>query len=143
MLKILKLKAKLIELSNERKEIEKYSLELYSILIGYFLNKKDSSFSFFNDDDVLKELEKRILDLAGIKYFKILGIKNNSKYSFNIFIENISKDDNKEICEILKKYFTLGYDYYDYYHNKYNSIFDYILTHKHERLEYKLKNFIK
>ena len=143
MIKSLKYKTKLIELSKDKEEIKKYSLEIYSILLGYFSRKKDRTFSFFDENDTLKELEKRILEIANIKYFKILGIKDNSKDSFNIFIKNITKEDNKELCELLKEYFNIGYNYYDYYRTKYSSIFDYTILHKHERLEYKLKNFIK
>ena len=140
MLKILKLKTKLIELSNNKEEINKYTLEIYSMLLGYFSNKKDRTLSFFNEYNTIKELEKRILELTNIK---IIGIKNNNKDSFNIFISNISNENNKELIELLKSNFNYGYSYYDYYHNKYNSIFDYILLHKHQKLEYKLKNFIK
>lgn len=143
MLKTLKLKTKLLELTNDKEEIKKYSLEIYSILLGYFSNKKDSSFLFFNENETLKELENRILKLSNIEHYKILGIKNNNEDSFDIFIENIYSEENNELCTLLKNNFNYGYDYYDYYHNKYNSIFDYILLHKHENLEYKLKNFIK
>ena len=143
MLKLIKLKTKIIEQSNNKEEINKNSLEIYTMLLGYFSNKKDSSFSNINEDDTLKELEKRILKLTNITYYKIIGIKNNNEDSFNIFISNISNENNKELIELLKSNFNYGYSYYDYYHNKYNSIFDYILLHKHQRLEYKLKNIIK
>ena len=143
MLNFLKLKTKLIELSKDKYEIIKFSLEIYTIILGYFSNKKDSSFSFFNEFDTLKELENRILELINIKNYKILGISDNSSDSFNIFIKNFSNENNKEISDLLKRSFTYGYKYYDFYHNKYNSFLDYVLLHKHSRLEYKLKNFIK
>ena len=35
-------------------------------------------------------------------------------------IKNISNDNNKDLCEILKKNFNYGYNFYEYYHSKYN-----------------------
>lgn len=142
MLKTIKYITKLIELSNNKEEINKYSLEIYSILLGYFSKKKDNSVFVFNENETLKELEKRILELTNIKYYKILGASDNYLDSFNIFIKNINNDKNNNISELLKKNFYNGYNYCDYFYNKYNSLFDYIILHKHERLEYKLKKYI-
>ena len=120
MLKTLKYLNKMLELSKNKEEINKYSLKIYSILLGYFSNKKDRSFSFFDaeEDDLLKELENRILELTNIKYKKILRIRDNNKDSFNIFINNINNQENNELCELLNKDFNYGYDSYDYYNRK-------------------------
>ena len=142
MLKTLKLKKKLLEYSTDKNEIIKYSLEIYSIILGYFARKKDRTLPSLNDsDETLNHIQTKIKELLNTNY-KILGLTNNSLDSFWIFIRNLNNKDNKEICDILNKNFINGYNYYDYYHNNYNSIFDYILLHRHQKLEYKLKNFI-
>lgn len=145
MIKTLKYKNKLLELSKDKDETIKYSLEIYTIILGYFARQKDFYSpipSLFNNDEILNKLHNKIRKLLNTNY-KILGIKDNSLDSFKIFIKNFSNENNKEICNLLYKNFTYAYNYYDYYHNKYNSFFDYVLLHKHERLEYKLKKFIK
>lgn len=144
MIKTLKLKTQLLEFSNDKEEIKKYSLEIYTIILGYFARQKDFYSpipSLFKNEETIDYVHKKIRELLNTNY-RILGVKDNSIDSFRIFIKNFRNDNNKELCDLLYKNFRYAYQYYDYYHNKYNSIFDYILS-KHERLECKLKKFIK
>lgn len=145
MIKTLKYKNKLLELSKDKEEIIKYSLEIYTIILGYFARQKDFYApipSLFKNEETIDYAHKKIKELLKTNY-NIIGINDNSFDSFKIFIKNFRNENNKEICDLLYKNFRDAYQYYDYYHNKYNSFFDYVLLHKHERLEYKLKKFVK
>ena len=141
MLKTIKLKRKLLNLLDNENEKTLINLELYTILLGYFSRKKDRTLIFFSEDELLFNLENRIKTILKTNY-KILDIKDNSLDSFNIFIKNYSNDFNINTCNLLSEKFEFGYKYYDFYHNKYNSLFDYLIINKHKKLEYKLKNYI-
>lgn len=137
MLKQIKLKRKLIELSKDKNEIKNLELEIYSLILGYFSCKKDRTLpNFFSDNDTLIELEDRIKNILNTNY-KILGIKDNTLDSFYIFIKNIKNDSNEILCDNIIINFINGYNYYNYIREN-NSIFDYILLHKYDRLENKL-----
>ena len=139
MLKIIKLKEKRLELTKDKDEIKTISIEIYGLLLGYFSRKKDKSF-IHNNNEILDILEERIKYILNTNY-RILNVKDNSKDSFTIFINNVNNKENNKLCIKLSENFTLGYDYYDYYNN--NSLFDYIILHKQERLENKLIKHIK
>ena len=52
MIKTIKLKNRLLELSKDKDEITKYSLEIYTLILGYFARQKDMSFPSLFDNEV-------------------------------------------------------------------------------------------
>ena len=71
MLKKIKYCNQLIELSNDKSEIDFLQLKIYIMILGYFACKKDNTFpSFFIHDDIIFKLEERIKTIL-----KFLNIK--------------------------------------------------------------------
>ena len=69
MIKTLKYKNKLLELSKDKDEIIKYSLEIYTIILGYFARQKDNYLnSFFSNDEIINYLQEKIKTLLLFKY---------------------------------------------------------------------------
>ena len=142
MLKKIKYCNQLIELSNNKSEINFLQLKIYIMILGYFACKKDNTFpSFFIHDDIIFKLEERIKNIFNTNY-KILGIKNNSLDSFYVFINNVKNDINKTLCDEAIINFIDEYNYYSDIREN-SSIFDYLISHKYERLENKLIKKIK
>lgn len=140
MIRTIKLKKKLLSKLSNEEEKKIVLLELYTLILGYFSRKKDRNM-YFDDYELLEDIEFIIRKLLNTNY-KILGVKNNCLDSFNLFINNYSNESNKKLSALLSDRFDFAYSYYDYYMNKYNSLFDYLIVHKHQNLENKLKKLV-
>lgn len=136
MLRILKLKCKLINLTKNDDEKNKIKLEIYSNIMGYFACKKDRSFGTFNDTSILEDLENKIKNIFKTNY-RIIGVKNNSYESFNVFLDNVQNENNIIMCELAQENFNEGYNYFINLHNNI-SIMDILILNKPARIEYKL-----
>lgn len=142
MLKILKLKYKLLTLTNDEVEKEKIKLEIYSTILGYYACKKDRAFTnLFNDNDILNELENNIKNIFKTNY-RITGVRDNSYDSFKIFLNNIQNENNIDLCELVTENFNKGYHYYIELYNNI-SIMDILITNKPARIENKFIKILK
>ncbi|MBQ7140056.1 MAG: hypothetical protein IJO32_00975 [Bacilli bacterium] len=147
MLKILKLKLEQIKLLKKNlendSEINNIKLEIYSILLGYYARRKDRDIFKIYDNSNIEEIVNKINNILNTNILA-LKIKDNTHDSMKICIKRLISKSPENIDKYNKilKNFEFGYDYYDAYFEKNNSIFDYLLLHKPERLEnkvYKIK----
>lgn len=143
MFKILKLKLEQIKLLKNNPEndleISNIKLEIYSIILGYYARRKNRDIIKIYDNSNIEEIVNKINNILETKIIT-LKIKDNTRDSINICIKRlITKNlENTDKYNNILKNFEFGYDYYDAYFEKNNSIFDYLLLHKPKRLENKV-----
>lgn len=148
MLSIIKSTLKLIKLyeksGNKKDEINKLKLEIYSMVLGYYSCMKDKDIFKLNEEANKKVIIEIINNMHKIIYFNVSTkdkLLDSITNSINQLI--IEYKNNKQQYEEILKYFKYGYKYYDYYTNKYDSIFDYVILHKPERIKSKAYSAIK
>jgi len=147
MLKILKLKLEQINLlkdiSSNNLEINNKKLEIYSMLLGYYARRKDRDMFKIYDNADIDDIISKINNILNTNIIT-LKIKDNSYDSMKICVDQLATKSPEHIDKYntLFKNFEFGYKYYDCYFEKNNSIFDYLLLHKGQKLEnkvYKIK----
>lgn len=140
MIKLIKSNLRLVKLTDDINKKNELLLQNYLMILGYLVSQNDHFFTPNYTDQKIIDLEQKIQKILNINY-KIIGIKNNSKDSFDIFVNNYNNENNKKTIEILNKYFYLGYNYYINFYERHNSIVDYIIGTQ-KNLEMKLRNII-
>ena len=139
MVKLLKLKQEIIwNLFLQNKldpRINKEKLEIYFMLLGYFVYKNDMP--LLDKRDILNDINYEIIKLLDIKYINFFRFSSNSLESFEIATNMLYQECDKVELDNLINYFYQGYDYCKVLYVC-PSIMDYLILKKGTKSEIKL-----
>lgn len=139
IIKIVEEKKKLANSTNDKEHGDLLLLQSYAIILGYISAQNDTYFSNYRTDLKAVELEKKINKILNVD-FEIIGIKFSSLESFLFYINNISDLIVISICNLLKEYFYIGYNFYKDWYNNHTIIDEFIGREKMYTLN--LRNLI-